>query len=335
MDAKDNALRIIRFDKPQRVVGGLPSRGLAYFGCNHEGFDHPAGHDCPVSTEWSDVWGTLWRKEQPGVMGFPRFHPLAEMGALGSYNWPDPDDERICGRIHQQARAAEAEGSRAEAFLCGSHRETLWEKAYMLVGMENMMERFFTEPAFVRDVLHRIMDFQLAMARHYVAAGCDAAGLGDDLGTQTGALLGPRIVGEFLAPEYRRLFEFYRARGAIVCFHSCGNVASVVDALLDLGVDVLNPVQATANDLDALRRRTQGRMALQGAVSTATIMAGPARRIREEVRLRLWQLGREGGYFCAADQGMPFPPEHVEALNEALETYGRYPLERPEEWQAE
>ena len=72
-------------------------------------------------------------------------------------------------------------------------------------------------------------------------------------------------------------------------------------------------------------------MALQGGVSTKTIMEGPPEKIVAEVRQRLWQLGRDGGYFCAPDQGMPFPPAHIDAFSQALDQYGRYPLPAPTE----
>ena len=324
---KENALRIIRFDHPDYVMTGPPTHGVAYRGCNHEGYEG-GGHDCPVGTRWIDVWGTHWKKMQDGVMGFPTHHPIPDTGSLGRYRWPDADDERISGPIHEQAAGLDAPD---EMFLSGSHRETLWEKSYMLCGMEHMMTAIFEEPRFVREVLHRIMDFDLAVAEHYVKAGVEMVLMGDDLGTQSGPLLGPRIVREFLVPEYRRLFDFYRERGVLISFHSCGNIESMLDTFMDLGVDVLNPVQATANDLDKVRRMTRGRMALQGAVSTALIMDGPPERIVAEVRRRMWQLGREGGYFCSPDQGMPFPQAHIDALNEAVETCGRYPLRDPDD----
>jgi hypothetical protein len=69
-------------------------------------------------------------------------------------------------------------------------------------------------------------------------------------------------------------------------------------------------------------------MTLQGGVSSAIIMEGPVDQIVEEVRLRLWQLGKDGGYFCGADQGMPYPEAHIRAVSEAIEKYGRYPLDR-------
>ena len=325
VNARENALRIIRFDKPQRIVGGVPAYGLCYHGCNHEGYDG-GGHDCPVGSRWRDIWQAEWHKEHEGVMGFPRGHPLAEIENLRRYEWPDPNDERICGPVHKKAK----EFPGGDLFLTGSHRETLWEKAFVLVGMENLMVYFHTEPGFARDVLHRVMDFQLGIAAHYLKAGIEIAGFSDDMGTQRGPLLGPRIMTEFLVPEYKRLFELYKKHGVLINFHSCGCIEQVLPVFMELGVDILNPVQATANNLDKVRALTQGKMALQGGVSTATIIAGPPETIEREVRQRLWQLGRNGGYFCGPDQGMPWPKAHIEAVHEAVEKYGRYPLEAPE-----
>ena len=221
MNAKENARRIIEFDGPERVVGGPPCHGVGYLGVNHEGYEG-GGHHMPVGSHWTDIWGTTWFREHDGVMGFPRGNPLADLpAALPSFEWPGPDDERICSKIYDSTEGWNKE----ETFLSGSHRDTLWEKSYMLVGMENMMCFFYTEPA--------------------------------------------------------------------------------------------------------ARKITQGRMALQGGISTATIMDGPVEAIRREVVERLWQLGREGGYFCCPDQGMPFPEEHHAAFQQAVEEFGVYPLQPP------
>ena len=326
MDPKENALRTIRFDDPEYVMTGMPSHGLGYLGVNHEGYDG-SGHHLPVGSTWTDIWGTVWRKEQEGVMGFMQHYPLADLPrALRSYPWPDPDDERICGPIYERVRAWNPD----ETFLGGSHRCTLWERTYKLVGMEDHMVYFHTEPEAVRELLHRVMDFQLGIARHYVACGVESVGLSDDLGTQSGLLLSPEVVREFFVPEYRRLFDFYKSRGVIMSFHSCGHIVELLEIFMDLGVDVLNPVQSTANDLDQVRRITQGRMALHGAVSTATLMSGPVEAIRKETKLRLWQLGRDGGYFCAPDQGMPFPEAHIAAFRTTVEEFGCYPMAKEE-----
>ncbi|HOX08182.1 MAG TPA: uroporphyrinogen decarboxylase family protein [Planctomycetota bacterium] len=327
MNAKENALRIIRFDRPERIVGAPPCRRISYLGCDHQGYAG-GGHHLPVGSQWTDIWGTVWHREHDGVMGFPRGNPLANLaGDLPGFRWPDPDDERICGQIYEQARGWD----RASEFLTGSHRDTLWEKSYMLVGMEELMCAFYAEPAAVRDLLHGIMDFQLGLARHYLKLGVEMVSMGDDLGTQGGLLLSPEILQEFLVPEYRRLFELYRRHGVLINFHSCGHITPILEMFMDLGVNILNPVQATANDLDEVRRATQGRMALQGGVSSAVIVAGPPEEIRREAVRRMWQLGREGGYFCSPDQGMPWPEEHIQALHEAVSEHGAYPLRDPGE----
>lgn len=326
MNPKENALKIIRFDNPERVVSSPPVYHLSYHGCNHESFENDLGHNQPVGTKWVDIWGTEWHKEHEGVMGMPKGNPIAEIDSLKSYEWPDPDDERICSKIYKVADWFNGE----EALLGGSHRDTLWEKSYMLVGMQNMMIYFYTEPDYVREVLHRIMDFQLGIAEHYIKMGVEIVNFGDDLGTQRGPLINPKTVNDFLVPEYERLFKFYKEKGVLILFHSCGNIVPMLDMFMTLGVDILNPLQATANDLDEVRAKTQGKMTLQGGVSSATIMDGPAERIVSEVRQRMWQLGQEGGYFCSADQGMPFPEAHINALHEAINEYGYYPIKNPE-----
>jgi len=326
VNAKENALEVIRFGDPEWVPGAAPVHAIHYLGCHHRSYDGTGGHDVPLGTRWTDIWGIVWHKEHEGVMGFPRGHPLADLPrAIRRYRWPDPDDERLCSRVYQMAESWDA----GETFLSGQHRDTLWEKSYMLVGMENLMCYLHTEPTAVRELFHRIMDFQLGMATHYLAVGVEMVGLGDDLGTQQGPLIPPEMVEDFLVPEYRRLFGLYRSRGVLIRFHSCGNIMRFLPMFMELGVDILDPIQASANDLDELRTVTQGRMALAGGVNSSVVYDGPSERIRTLVAERLWQLGRQGGYFCQQDQGLPYPEVHREALQSAVEELGRYPLRPP------
>ncbi|MCG3178424.1 MAG: hypothetical protein BIFFINMI_00751 [Phycisphaerae bacterium] len=331
LNAKENALRILRFERPERIVGGPPTHNCSYFGVNHEPLAGVGGHDSPIGTVWHDIWGVGWRKELDGVMGFAIEHPLADFttpGVLERFAWPDPDDERLVGPIRERAAACP---DRDATFLIGSHRETLWERCYNLVGMDRLMMAMVDAPAAVHELLTRVMDFQLGVAKHYLSVGVDFIGLGDDLGSQRAPLFSRRLLEEYFVPQYRRLVSLYKRRGVLINFHSCGNVEPIVDFFMDMGVDCLNPVQASANDLDAIRARTAGRMALQGGVSTHAIMTGPVEAIIAETRRRLWQLGRDGGYFCGPDQGMPFPEAHIAAMRETVQRYGVYPIAEPPE----
>ena len=121
MSARENALRIIRFDQPERVLTAPPAHNVAFYGANHEGFEG-GGHTLPVGSRWTDIWGVDWHREHEGVMGFPRGNPLADLThALETYVWPDPNDPRICSRIYEQAK----DWDPSAAFLVGSHRDTL------------------------------------------------------------------------------------------------------------------------------------------------------------------------------------------------------------------
>ena len=324
MTERENFFETVNFGKPEYVMTGVPARGLSYLGANHQGYGDTGmddAHARPAGSVWTDIWGTVWRKEYPGVMGFPVAYPLADMKNLKNYEWPDPDDERLVSKIYRTRK-----DSGGDELLSGSHRDTLWEKSYMLCGMENMMDYFYSEPEYAREILRRITDFQLGVARHYDAAGVGIASLGDDLGTQRALLLSPETVENFLVPEYRRLFGFYKERGIIINFHSCGHIEPLLETFVSLGVNILNPVQATANSLVNIIKITNKRMALSGGISTKLLLEGTLGEIEETVRKTVSLLGADGGYFCGPDQGMPFDKERYAAFTAAVEKYGKYPL---------
>ena len=256
-------------------------------------------------------------------MGFPRINPLAMPENLKSYIWPDPNDDRICAKIYKTRESYDG----SDVFIGGSHRDTLWEKSYMLVGMENMMEYLYTEPQYAKEILHNIMDFQLGIAKHYIKSGVEIVFMGDDLGTQKSLLIGKEKLYKFFVPEYRRLFDFYRQHGVLISFHSCGHVEPVIDMFMELGVNVLNPVQATANDIVKIRTATEGKMAINGAVSTEIILNGSVSDVEAAVKNAIKTLGKNGGYFCSPDQYMTFPKENIDVFYETVDKYGKYPLD--------
>jgi hypothetical protein len=135
MHPKENALRVIRFDRPEWVPASPPVVGIKYRGNDHEGYED-GGHDCAVGTEWTDIWGVRWRKVADGVMRVHVGHPIETPSDLRSFTPPDPDDERLCGPIYEMAEAAQDDPGREQKFLSSRHRETLIEKANTLIGME-------------------------------------------------------------------------------------------------------------------------------------------------------------------------------------------------------
>lgn len=317
MTQKENFYELICFKNPQRIICKYPEYCLSYMGCNHEN-SQGFGHHSPVGTTWVDIWGTTWHKDLEGVMAFPKAFPLENLENLDSFVFPDIDSDEIGGQIFRMR----ADYDDTDKLLIGLHRDTLWEKAYMLVGMENLMVYIHAEPELVKNLLHRLMDFQLKAAEKYVAAGVEKVYMGDDMGTQHSLLLGEKIVYEFFYPEYKRLIDFYKGRNIITNFHSCGHIEPLLPMFIDLGIDILNPIQSTANNLSNVRKLTQGRMALQGGISSAILMSGTKEDIEKEVRLKIEILGSQGGYICCPDQGMPYPEENIAYMEEMVGKYG-------------
>ena len=319
MTELQNFQEVIRFGKPAYVPSGIPDYSIKYHGADHEDFEGH-GHHSPVGTEWTDIWGTVWHKDLDGVMGFPKRFPLADLEKLDEFTFVDPDDAKYNYLITDMMKGYDP----ATKLLGASHRDTLWERAYMLVGMENMMEYFFTEPDLVKRLFQKIIDFHLKLAEHYIAQGVQIVHMSDDHGMQNALILGERILNEFFVPEYARLMRFYKERGVLINFHSCGHIEPILETFMSIGVDILNPLQGAANDVERVRKITQGRMTLMGGVNSEILMENDHDAIRQLVKTRINQLGREGGYVCTPDQGMPYAPEAIEVMREAIATYGRY-----------
>jgi len=130
---------------------------------------------------------------------------------------------------------------------------------------------------------------------------------------------------EFLLPEYEYCFENVLGAGKMVQFHSCGCVDAIAGDLASIGITVLDPIQARANDLGKLKAETAGRMALCGGIDTALLARGTAEEVGREVARVMEILKPGGGYVCAPDQAIPgIPEENMSALWETAAEVGRY-----------
>ena len=320
ISAKENYLRAVRFADPQYIPN---SRQLPVVSVGYDGVNPEDGRPEGALESW-DFWRVGWRQELSGVMPFPRDNPLADPDRWPDYAWPDPHDpERM-----RYAPGAAARVDRSQHVLAVSHRSSLFERAWELVGMEPLLMMLGSEPDRVDWLFDHIIDFQLGIAEQYLALRPELAQLGDDLGTQLGPFIAPAAFRRYLKPRYARLISLYKSQGVLVEFHSCGNVLGLVDDFIDLGIDLLNPVQPRAiGDLALLRAKTQGRIALKGGVDTQyTLTLGTPAEVRAEVRERIRVLGPDGGYICGPDQTIPMPDANLDALDQSIAEYGRYPI---------
>jgi uroporphyrinogen decarboxylase len=191
--------------------------------------------------------------------------------------------------------------------------------------MEGFLTGLITHPREAHALCHLLAGYARQVFSRYLELGVDGVSFSEDLGTQRALMVSPAAFREFLLPEYRYCFAEVLAAGKIVNFHSCGCVDAVAADLASIGVTVLNPIQARANDLASLKAATRGRMALQGGIDTAVLALGTPAQVRDEVARVMAVLKPGGGYVCGPDQSIPgIPEENMAALWSAAAELGRY-----------
>lgn len=239
-----------------------------------------------------DVFGVVWDRSVDKDIGVVEGCLLPEP-TLRGYAFPDPTDERF---FEGMPEALAAHGDRFRVFSIGF---SLYERAWTLRGMENLLMDFYDHPDFARELLGAIADYNIAQARRALEHDIDAVHFGDDWGQQRGLQMGPDIWREFLAPQLARMYGQVRAAGRLVSIHSCGDVDELFDDLVAMGVNCFNPFQPEVMDVEDLLDRYRGRLAFHGGLSTQrTLPYGTPEDVRAETR-RLLERGRAGGYILA------------------------------------
>ena len=251
------------------------------------GFFADAGNGCV-----RDVFGVVWDRSIDKDIGVVRGTVLHEP-TLRQYEFPDPLDERFFRDIPAKL---ERYGDRFRAFQIGF---SLYERAWTMRGMENLLIDFLDHPDFVGDLFRAIADYNIAQVRKALEFEIDAVYFGDDWGQQRGLQMGPSLWREFVYPELKRMYGVVREAGKYVFIHSCGDVDELFDDLVGIGLDCFNPFQPEVMDVPSLLRRYRGRLAFHGGLSTQrTLPYGSAEEVREETR-KLISLGRDGGYILS------------------------------------
>jgi uroporphyrinogen decarboxylase len=245
------------------------------------------------------------------------------------YRMPDP---AAAGRFRIAEENAQRFG--ATHALLGVIECTVFEMAWNLVGLEAFLADMALGAAYVETVLDAVTEYSIAVGLELIRLGADVMLTGDDLGMETGPMISPRLWRRYLKPRLQRVFEAYRAArpDVILAYHSCGSIRPFIPELIELGLDVLNPIQTTARDMDPgqIKAEYGDRLAFCGGIDQRQVMPqGSTDDVRAEARRRIRELGAGGGYVLAPthDLQSDTPVENVLALFEAARRWGTYPLE--------
>jgi len=266
------------------------------------------GNDCV-----RDHFGVVWDRRVDKDIGIVKGLILPEPD-LKNLHMPDPLDLENFRDI--PARIEKDPGC-FRVFAIGF---SLYERAWTLRGMENLMMDFIENPGFVRELLRAIADYNIAMIKKALTFDIDAVHFGDDWGMQQGLQMGPKLWREFIKPELARMYAVARRAGRFVTIHSCGDVDEVFDDLVEIGLNCFNPFQPEVMDVHSLFGKYRGRLAFHGGLSTQkTLPYGTVEDVRAETR-RLLAMGREGGYVFSPAHAVEgdVPAENMAAFIEEL-----------------
>ena len=269
-----------------------------------------------------DDWGCPWQRA-PGSEYFEvREAPLskATIQDLEKYPWPNlMPPERFAG-LADRCRAIQEAGY-ACVLMTGV---TLFEQACLMRGLSECLMDLASDPEFYLALQDRIKSLALPYLKELcrqVGPYVDVLVTGDDLGAQDSTLMAPATYRRFIKPhEAEVLATIKQATRAKIFFHSCGNIRALIGDLVEIGVDLLNPIQVSAGtmaDTAALKKEFGDRLSFCGGIDTRWVLPhGTTEDVRNEVRRRISDLGTGGGYVAASVHCLQpdVPPANIVAM---------------------
>lgn len=236
-----------------------------------------------------DEFGVVW-STSPIDRGSP-IGPCLREPNLRNYTFPDPaSPHRFAGLEEWCARN---EGHYRVVWV-----GDLWERATFMRGMEALLLDVALHPAFVEELLERLAE-RILRTLDIILDRCafEAIAVSDDYGTQRGMLLSPGHWRDLVKPPLARIYGLAKEYGRAVFHHSCGAIEPIIGDLIDIGLDILHPIQPEAMDILRLKRQFGSNLTFCGGVPTQTLLVGgKPEEVRVEVRRLKREMGRGGGY---------------------------------------
>lgn len=272
------------------------------------------------SAEWTDEWGTRWGHRPGGVGATPVEVPIKDWSQLDDFLAHKMPDPNAPGRLASVQPLLSLHGERK--YCVGAIHLALFERFHCLRGMGNTFVDLCTNEREVCRLSEALADYLLELVRRWCETPVSGIFLCDDWGSQTGLMISVGMWKRFFKPHYRRIFDEIHRLGRDIIFHSCGNVMGIIPELIDLGVDVLDPVQPAAMQMEEVARQFGGRISFCGGIDDQRLEAYTPGEVREVVQRAVEVLGKPfGNAYIGAPSNLVPPTVPFKNLQALVETF--------------
>ncbi len=288
-----------------------------------------------------DMWSTPHKWTDVGSYFAIAAHPLHDedltIADMEAFAWPDPDQPAMFDGLAEQARHL----NETTDYVVGADgiKVGILQTASQLCGYDRLFTDFALNPELAHALLGRLSSVINEMYRRYMAAvgqHVQVVVITDDQGTQKSLMVSPRMFRTFIKPYLKSLVETIKAAADVkVLMHCDGAIVPILPDLIEIGVDIINPVQTVVVGLEdtfALKERFGEKITFHGGLDVQQVVPNATpESLYGEVGRRLYDLGRGGGYILAPCHNLSFdvPPANVLALFDAAHALGCYPLKSP------
>ncbi|MEN8116799.1 MAG: uroporphyrinogen decarboxylase family protein [Bacteroidota bacterium] len=307
----------------------------SYFGMSHRPFEmevtrnYTHGPDLfkreelPDSTVF-DEYGIGHSKGSAAAFHMTRMHhPLkgANLNEILDYPYPTVPDDALA-KMTKKVNGLQAQGLASLAFM----QMTVFEASWYLRSMEELMIDMMMGDERATALLDKITDFAIAKAEAYTKAGVDILSLGDDIGAQTSILIDVELWETWLKPRLAKVIESARRINpdVMIFYHSCGYVEPFIDQLIEIGVDILNPVQPECMSFDEVHDKYGDRISFWGTLGTQELLPfGTKEQVYETTLSRLNKCGEKGGLVIGPTHMVEpeVPWENLTAIIDGVKTF--------------
>lgn len=259
---------------------------------------------------YTDEWNVQWNVKKYHTSLGTGFYTNIEKNPLkdddkAALNYKAPNPNRIALYAHLDRLL---KGYQQEYYIIGRVHCTIFESAWALRGLDTLMMDFYINQEIANHLLNETCNYHLEVAKNMAKMGVDMIWLGDDMGAQSSLLIDPELWREYFKPRMAKIIrELKKIKQDVkIAYHSDGCNYDIIPDLIEIGLDVLNPIQTECMDPEILKEKYGDKLCFFGGIAVqSTLPFGTSQDIKKEYAWLKNSLGKDGGWICA-------PTHHVQ-----------------------